>query len=171
VGNEQDSVPTTVRTVQTYRDGSMSTALPPPLIRVVLVDLPQLNRDLIARILDDEPGVHLVCDVVEAGVPIRRLIEETAADIVIIGTDAPALLTECHELLDERAPWRVLAVSGDGRNAHLYGVRPYAMAVDDFSLDSVLEIVRKSANSRLQSLVSDSRSRAKSLTPQGGPER
>jgi DNA-binding NarL/FixJ family response regulator len=160
-----------VRTVQTFRDGSMSTTLPPPRIRVVLVDLPQLTRDLIARILDDEPGVHLVCDVVEAGVPVRQLIEKTAADIVIIGTDAPALLSECHELVDAHAPWRVLAVSSDGRDAHLYGVRPYAMAVDEFSLNSVLEIVRKSANSRLQNLVSDGRSRTKSPTPQKGPER
>jgi DNA-binding NarL/FixJ family response regulator len=149
----------------------MSTAVPPPRIRVVLVDLPQLTRDLIARILDDEPGIHLVCDVAEAAVPVRRLIEETAADIVIIGTDAPALLTECHELLDAHAPWRVLAVSSDGRDAHLYGVHPYAMAVDEFSVDSVLEIVRKSANSRPQNLVSDGRSRTKCPTPEGGPER
>lgn len=149
------------------------TTVPVPSVRVVLVGLPQLTRDLIARILDKEPEIHVVGEVgeTEGAVPVRRLIEEAAADIVIVGYDAPALVTECHQLLDEQAPWRVLAVSSDGRDAHLYGVRPYAMAIDEFSLDSVLEIVRKSANSRLQSLVSDSRSRAKSLTPQGGPER
>lgn len=164
-------MPAAARTAGASRDGHMSTALPPPPIRVVLVDLPQLTRDLIARILDDEPGIHLVCDVDEAAVPVRRLIEETSADIVIIGTDAPALLAECHELVDAHAPWRVLAVSSDGRDAHLYGVHPYAMSIDEFSLDSVIEIVRKSANSRLPNLVRDGRSRTTSPASQRGSDR
>jgi DNA-binding NarL/FixJ family response regulator len=151
----------------------MNTALPRPPIRVVLVGLPQLTRDLIAGILDTEPEIHVVAEVgdAEAAVPVRRLIEEVAADIVIVGYDAPALLTECHQLLDEHAPWRVLAVSSDGRDAHLYGVRPYAMAIDEFSLDSVLEIVRKSASSGPRNAVSTGRSKAGDPHANGSPHR
>jgi DNA-binding NarL/FixJ family response regulator len=151
----------------------MNTALPPPPIRVVLVGLPQLTRDLIARILDKEPEIHVVGEVgeAEAAVPVRRLIEEAGADIVIVGYDAPALLTECHQLLDEHAPWRVLAVSSDARDAHLYGVRPYAMAIDEFSLDSVLEIVRKSASSGPRNPVSTGRSETADPNANGSPDR
>jgi DNA-binding NarL/FixJ family response regulator len=149
------------------------TTVPVPSVRVVLVGLPQLTRDLIARILDKEPEIHVVGEVgeTEGAVPVRRLIEEAAADIVIVGYDAPALVTECHQLLDEQAPWRVLAVSSDGRDAHLYGVRPYAIAIDEFSLDSVLEIVRKSASSRPRNPVSTGRSEAADQSANGRPDR
>jgi len=149
------------------------TTVPVPSVRVVLVGLPQLTRDLIARILDKEPEIHVVGEVgeTEGAVPVRPLIEEAAADIVIVGYDAPALVTECHQLLDEQAPRRVLAVSSDGRDAHLYGVRPYAMAIDEFSLDSVLEIVRKSARSRPRNPVSTGRSEAADQSANGRPDR
>jgi DNA-binding NarL/FixJ family response regulator len=149
------------------------TTVPVPSVRVVLVGLPQLTRDLIARILDKEPEIHVVGEVgeTEGAVPVRRLIEEAEADIVIVGYDAPALLTECHQLLDEHAPWRVLAVSSDGRDAHLYGVRPYGMAIDEFSLDSVLEIVRNSASSEARSPVSTGGSEAADPNANGRPDR
>jgi DNA-binding NarL/FixJ family response regulator len=151
----------------------MNTALPSPPIRVVFVGLPQLTRDLIARILDEEPEIHVVGEVgeAEAAVPLRRLIEEAAADIVIVGYDAPALLTECHQLLDEHAPWRVLAVTSDERDAHLYGVRPYAMAIEEFSLDSVLEIVRTSTSSGPRNPFATLHSEAADPNANGRPDR
>jgi chemotaxis response regulator CheB len=127
----------------------MSTALPLPPIRVVLAHLPRLTRDLIFRTLEGEPAIDVVHEVTDAGRPARKLIDETGADIVIVGTETSALLDECRELLDERTPLRVLAVSGDGREARLYGVRPYEVIVNEFSCDSVLEIARsRPPNSR-----------------------
>ena len=120
----------------------MSTALPLPPIRVVLAYLPRLTRDLISRTLEDEPTIDVVHDVPDAGRSARQLIDETGADIVIVGAETPALLAECRALLDERAPLRVVAVSDDGREARLYGVRPYEVIVNEFSCDSVLEIAR-----------------------------
>ena len=120
----------------------MSTALPLPPIRVVLAYLPRLTRDLISRTLEDEPTIDVVHDEPDAGRSARQLIDETGADIVIVGAETPALLAECRELLDERAPLRVVAVSDDGREARLYGVKPYEVIVNEFSCDSVLEIAR-----------------------------
>jgi chemotaxis response regulator CheB len=129
----------------------MSTALPLPPIRVVLAHLPRLTRDLISRTLEDEPTIDVVHDVPDAGRSARQLIDETGADIVIVGAETPALLAECRELLDERAPLRVVAVSDDGREARLYGVRPYEVIVNEFSCDSVLEIARnRPPNSRTE---------------------
>jgi chemotaxis response regulator CheB len=120
----------------------MSTALPLPPIRVVLAYLPRLTRDLISRTLEDEPAIEVVHEVADGGRSARQLIDETGADIVIVGAETPALLAECRALLDERAPLRVLAVSDDGREARLYGVKPYEVIVNEFSCDSVLEIAR-----------------------------
>ena len=118
----------------------MSTALPLPPIRVVLACLPRLTRDLISRTLEDGGAIAVVDEVPVAGRSARQLIDETDADLVIVGAEKPGLLAECRELLDERAPLRVLAVSGDGREARLYGVRPYEVILGDFSCDSVLAL-------------------------------
>ena len=127
----------------------MSTALPLPRIRVVLAYLPRLTRDLISRTLEDEPAIDVVHEVTDAGRSPRQLIDETDADLVIVGAEKPGLLAECRELLHERAPLRVLAVSGDGREARLYGVRPYEVILDEFSCDSVLELAsNRPRNSR-----------------------
>jgi DNA-binding NarL/FixJ family response regulator len=123
----------------------MSTALPVRPVRIVLADLPRLTRDLISRTFEDEPMIDVVCEVTDVTSPVRELVDETDADIVIVGAQAPALLAECRELLHEDAPLRVLAVSGDGREAHLYGLRPYEVVVSEFSCDSVLELARNSA--------------------------
>ena len=127
----------------------MSTAVQLPPIRVVLAYLPRLTRDLIFRTLEDEPAIDVVHEETGAGRSARQLIDETDADLVIVGAEKPDLVAECRELLDERAPLRVLAVSGDGREARLYGVRPYEVILGEFSCDSVLELARnRPRNSR-----------------------
>jgi chemotaxis response regulator CheB len=127
----------------------MSTAPPLPPIRVVLAHLPRLTRDLISRTLKDEPAIDVVREVTDAGRSARQLIDETDADLVIVGAEKPGLLAEYRELLDERAPLRVLAVSSDGREARLYGVRPYEVILCEFSCDSVLELAsNRPRNSR-----------------------
>jgi DNA-binding NarL/FixJ family response regulator len=120
----------------------MSTTLPSTPVRVVLADMPRLTRELIRRALEEEPGVQVVREVSDADLSLRQLIEETEAEVVIAETDT-GLLAECRDLLDERAPLRVLALSADGRGAHLYGVQPYEIAVDEFSFDFVFEAVRR----------------------------
>ena len=127
----------------------MSTAVQLPRIRVVLAHLPGLTRDLISRTLKDEPAIDVVHEVTDAGRSARQLIDETDPDLVIVGAEKPGLLAECRELLDERAPLRVLAVSGDGREARLYGLRPYEVILGEFSCDSVLELAgSRTRNSR-----------------------
>jgi chemotaxis response regulator CheB len=120
---------------------NVDTAPPTLPVRVVLADMSRLTRELIRRILEKEPGSHVVCDASSTSVPLRRLVEETGAHVVIIGTEAGGL-AECRELLEERALLRMVVVSADGRDAQIHGVRPYEKAVDDFSPRFVLDLVR-----------------------------
>lgn len=135
----------------------MSTALPLPPVRVVLLDLPRLTRDLISGIFEEEPVVQVVGEVSGLTGSVRELVDETDADIVIVGAEAPGLLAECRELVTEHAPLRVLSVSGDGREAHVYGVRPYEEVVDEFSFDSVREIAREELANTLTNRAADGR--------------
>jgi hypothetical protein len=119
------------------------TAMKTTAVRVVLADMSRLTRELILRIVEAEPGVTVVAEVPDHVFSLRALVAETHADIVILGTDAPGLLAECAELLDELALRRVLAVSADGRRAHLYGPDSDDQRIDELSPGLILEVVRR----------------------------
>jgi hypothetical protein len=119
------------------------TAMKTTAVRVVLADMSRLTRELILRIVEAEPGVTVVAEVPDHVFSLRALVAETRADIVILGTDAPGLLAECAELLDELALRRVLAVSADGRRAHLYGPDSDDLRIDELSPALILEVVRR----------------------------
>lgn len=112
-------------------------------VRVVLADMSRVTRELIFRIVEEEPGVEVVAEVPDHAFSLRDVVVETAADVVILGVDTPALLAECIELLDELALTRVLALSGDGRRGYLYGLRPDGTRVDVLSPGLILDAVRR----------------------------
>lgn len=146
----------------------MSTASPSLPVRVLLADMSRMTREVIGRILEQEPGVEVVVSETHAGAsPFRQLIENTEADVVIVGTEERHLLAECRELIDDRAPVRVLAVSGNGQEAHLYGVRRYEMVVEEFSPGFLLEVVRPES---VEKVVVATAAAAAGSTAQGGFE-
>jgi hypothetical protein len=116
----------------------------PTAARVVLADMSRLTRDLIVRIVETEPGVEVVAEVPDHAISLRPVVAQTAADIVILDVDASGLLAECIELLDELALRRVLAVSADGRQAHVFGVNPGDSQVGELSPALILDVVRRS---------------------------
>jgi len=119
------------------------TTMKTAAVRVVLADMSRLTRELILRILKAEPGVDVVAEVPDHAFSLRDIVAETAAEIVILGADAPALLAECIELLDEGAINRVLAVSADGRRAHLFDAGPDDAHTDELSPGFVLDVIRR----------------------------
>jgi DNA-binding NarL/FixJ family response regulator len=109
----------------------------------------RLTRELIRRVLEAEPGIQVVHEVTAATDRARELIEEAEADVIIVGNSAPDLLTDCRALLTKSALRRVIAVSTDGRDARLYGIRPYETAAEEFSPQFVVDAVRD-ADSRVE---------------------
>jgi DNA-binding NarL/FixJ family response regulator len=112
-------------------------------VRVVLADMSRVTRELVFRIVEEEPGVEVVAEVPDHAFSLRDVVVATAADVVILGVDTPALLAECIELLDELALARVLALSADGRRGYLYGPRPDGTRVDVLSPGLILDAVRR----------------------------
>jgi DNA-binding NarL/FixJ family response regulator len=116
-----------------------------PTVRVILADMSRMTQELIRRVLEEEPGIQVVSDASELTIPLRQLVDETDAEVLIVGSDALDLLSECRELLEDRACLRVLSVNGEGREAHLYGLRPYDVSVEEFSREFVLEVVSEAS--------------------------
>jgi hypothetical protein len=110
-------------------------------VRVILVDMSRLTRDLIRQILDEQPGIEVVGEVPNASIRLREVLEESGAEMIIVGDEAPDLVAECRALLGRRGPRSVIAVMAEGRAAHLYGLRPYETATGEFSREFVLEAV------------------------------
>jgi DNA-binding NarL/FixJ family response regulator len=110
-------------------------------VRVVLADMSRMTQELIRRVLEEVPGIQVVSDASELTSPLRQLVDETDAAILIVGSDALDLLSQCQELLEDRARLRVLTVDGEGREAHLYGLRPFDVAVEEFSRELVLDTI------------------------------
>ena len=120
----------------------MAAAPPDPPVRVVLVDMAPLMREVICGLLEDEPGIEVVRELAEGASSIRQLVEETRAEVVIAGA-ASALVAECHDFFAERALVRVLLVSSDGRAAHLHGVWPYETSIEDLPAELVLDVASR----------------------------
>ena len=116
-----------------------------PTVRVVLADMSRMTQELIRRVLEEEPGIQVVSDASELTIPLRQLVDETDAEVLIVGSDALDLLSECRKLLEDRACLRVLSVNGEGREAHLYGLQPYDVSVEEFSREFVLEVVSEAS--------------------------
>ena len=93
-------------------------------VRVLLVDLPPLLRDLVASALAEQADMQVVDDP-------RRL-----ADALEPGEAALAIVTavdDADALLRSRPRLRVLVLDGDGRNGVLYQLRVAAERVGELS--------------------------------------
>lgn len=102
----------------------------------------RLTRELIRRILEEEQGIEVVREVTDTTPPVGDLIGESEADVMIVGASRPDLITYGRALLDGRLLRRVITVSADGREAHVYGNRPYEATVDEFSPQFIVDVVR-----------------------------
>jgi DNA-binding NarL/FixJ family response regulator len=118
--------------------------LHPKPVRVVLVDMSRLTREIIRRILEEQPGIEVVREVEDGARSLRQLVDESEAEVMIVPSEAEDLVVQCRAMLGERGPRQVIAISADGRAAHLYGVHPYEALAEEFSPEFVVHAVRNS---------------------------
>ena len=116
----------------------------PAPVRVVLVDMSRLTRDLIRSMLEAQPGIEVVREVPDHALPLHEVIEASEAEVTIVADEAPDLVAECRAWLGQRRPRRLIVVSADGREARLYGVRSYEASAEELSAEFVVDAVRNS---------------------------
>jgi DNA-binding NarL/FixJ family response regulator len=107
---------------------------------VLLVGMPLLLRELIREIVAQEEDLVIVGEADDGTLPAAAARAD--ADFVIVGLDDPGAAERYLELLEQRPLTKVLAISGDGRDAELWELHPRLIPVREVSPDAVLAAIR-----------------------------
>lgn len=97
--------------------------------------------DIITDIVTSQPDMEMVGTVTD-GVAAAVTVSETDADVIVLGLPDAELPSEYAALLSARPQTRLLGVSGDGRRAFLYEVRPYRSALGEVSPEALIAAIR-----------------------------
>jgi len=109
-------------------------------IRVLLVDLQRMLREIVATIVGAEPDLELVGEVANPEALVAHT-ERTRPDLVIAGSD-PALARLTYQLLDDFPRLRILEVDVDGDRGFLYELYPQRKKLGELSPESLLAVAR-----------------------------
>src|SRR6266571_423761 len=97
--------------------------------RIVLAGISRMLSDIITDIVTSHAAT----------------VAEAEADVVVLGLPDEELPSEYAGLLSARPQTRLLGVSGDGRRAFLYELRPYRSALGEVSPQTLLDAIRAAA--------------------------
>jgi len=108
--------------------------------RIVLVDMPPLLREIVRETLAREPDLDVVAEY-PAGVDVRRAVDESDAEFVIIGADATARASVASVVGAQRGT-RAIEVQSDGEESVLYELRPHRVSLGEISPETLLMTIR-----------------------------
>ena len=108
-------------------------------IRVLMLRMPIMLREILRSIVADAPGVGAVVELPEHDLRSPDVLE-SRPDLVIVAAEeadereVAALLWRCRRL-------RVLAVRSDGTSGFLYEMTPHRTRIEELSRDAVTKAV------------------------------
>jgi DNA-binding NarL/FixJ family response regulator len=116
-------------------------------IRVLLVDMPQLLRDLIEHAIATDPDLDVVGTEpdVEA---LERAAGETDPEFVIIGLDHGDLPESARAFLEARSRPRMLGLEADEGTAVLYELTPRRVPIGAVTPEELAGAIRHAAVAR-----------------------
>jgi hypothetical protein len=116
-----------------------------PRIRIIVIGLPQILRDVITDIVADQPDMEVVGDLSEDAQP--AMVEDLAGSFIAIPVGPSGELPEIGtSLLERRARGlRILGLSSEGRSGFLYELRPNQVAIGEVSPERLLGAIRAAA--------------------------
>lgn len=109
-------------------------------MRIVLIDMSPLLREIVRETLGREPGFDVVAEH-EGGVDVREAVQAGDADFVVLGADATASAVT-RALVVEGARLRALEVHADGLESVLYELRPHRVSLGEISPEMLLTTIR-----------------------------
>ena len=116
-----------------------------PNVRVLLLEVPRLVRDVLTHAIEAEPEMELVSE--------RRsdptLAGDTRApDVVIVGTRRRDDLQRVEAILWRWPHSQVLTVTMDGHQASLYQLEPQQTELGELSPGELVNVIRGTVRSR-----------------------
>ena len=113
-------------------------------IRVLLGDMPRLLRELIDGAIGETADIAVV-GTVGAREKLATSIEQTKADVLIIGVPDDADSVQLESLLYERPRLRLVTIGDAGRSTALHELRPITIPLGDVAPEALLDAIRASA--------------------------
>jgi DNA-binding NarL/FixJ family response regulator len=118
----------------------------PSKTRVLLLDMPRLLRDMLARAIDAQPDMWVV-GLEGSPSAIERAVHDTAPEFVVVGLDQAELPADCRRFLNSRARPRLLGIEAVDGRAFLYELRPEKERIGETSItpDELVGAIRSAA--------------------------
>jgi DNA-binding NarL/FixJ family response regulator len=120
---------------------------PDPPIRVALVRLAPLVRDVVHSLIDSTEDMRVTAVVERAeseNVADDDVADDDVADVYVVGVENGDAASTCEPLLGEPAPpRRVIGISLDGRQMHVSELRPSTSAIGSLSSEELLDVIRR----------------------------
>jgi DNA-binding NarL/FixJ family response regulator len=108
------------------------------LIRIVLVDMPPLLRDIVRDSVAGERDLDVVADV-RGDAALESALDRLRPDLVILGAGAPQDVAA--SLVEGARVRRALALDEEGQGV-LYELRPQRVRLGEISKDALLRTIR-----------------------------
>jgi len=113
-------------------------------IKVLLASRPKMISDVIRNIIERQPDMTMVGDVID---PIKLLFatREASVDVVIVTPlKADGEPKICRHLLAEHPHLKILILMAEGEAAFLYESGSRKKQIDEPSADTIVDIIRDS---------------------------
>lgn len=108
--------------------------------RIIAVGIPRVLSDIIATNLDSD--MELVATAPDR-TGLLRLVEESGADVVIMGVDVAEVPDESTRLFDAHPHLKVLGVVGRGSMIYLYEFWPSRSVLGELSAAELVAAIRR----------------------------
>lgn len=114
--------------------------------RVLLIDMPRVLREMLARAIDAQPDMWVVGQERHPSA-IGRAVRDTEAEFVIVGLERAELPRDCQEFLRSRVTPRLLGIEAVDGHAFLYELRPERARIGEASItpDELVAAIRSAA--------------------------
>ena len=114
--------------------------------RILLAEMPRMLSDILTNVLARERDME-VLRVLEKTDTLLRAVEESSADVVIVGLSDTELPRVCGDLVTANPHMKVLAVAGDGRRVFLHELRPHTVPLGEMSPAGLIDAIRAAVRS------------------------
>ena len=115
-------------------------------IRILLAEVPTMLREIIQSVVEGQADMSIV-GAIPSRDPVIAALENTPADVVIVGLRKAEATDAFDSLLFEQPRLKLLAISGDGGSSYLYELRPHCVPLGDVSPNGLVEAIRTMASS------------------------
>lgn len=112
-------------------------------MRILLIDMPLMLRDIIAGTLRAEPDMLVVGELADTAADLDDVDGHDARVLIFGARKEPATGVTGLDLVQLRRDTVALAVSADGRRSVLYELRPCELELGELSSERLVHTIRE----------------------------